>query len=140
MARPAVVLDTNVVVSAFLSRVGLERRVLDLALARHLRFCMSDEIPLEYSEVLARPKFSIEPADLAASMTAIRQSAVRFVPSLRAYAAVHPEDHKFLECAQAARADYLVTGNLRHFPKTWKSTRVVNARQFIAELIPSLEG
>lgn len=140
MARPAVVLDTNVVVSAFISQFGLERRVLDLALGGHLQLCLSVEILSEYSEVLARPKFSIEPADLAVSLSAMRKSAAIFVPTLRVFAASDPEDNKFLECAQAAGADCLVTGNLRHFPKTWKSTRIVNARQIIAELIPGLEG
>lgn len=32
-----------------------------------------------------------------------------------------PSDDKFLECADAARADYLITGDLRHFPRFWKS-------------------
>jgi hypothetical protein len=27
----------------------------------------------------------------------------------------------FLECAQAARAEYLVTDNLKHFPPTWRA-------------------
>jgi predicted nucleic acid-binding protein len=39
-----------------------------------------------------------------------------------------PDDDAFLECAQAAQADYLVTGNLKHFPSSWGSTRVVTAR------------
>ena len=42
-----------------------------------------------------------------------------------------PTDNRFLECADAARADYLVTGNKRHFPKQWRQTLVVNARQLI---------
>ena len=140
MARPAVVLDTNVVVSATLAPAGLERRVFDLALARQLRFCVSSEILNEYAEVLARPKFSIKPVDLAALLAAIRRSAVVFVPRGRVDAAGDPGDNNFLECAQAAGADYLVTGNLRHFPKNWRSTRIVNARQIIGELIPGLEG
>jgi predicted nucleic acid-binding protein len=37
-------------------------------------------------------------------------------------------DNRFLECAGAAEAEFLVTGNKRHFPKRWKKTRVVNAR------------
>ena len=40
-------------------------------------------------------------------------------------------DNGFLECADAAKADYLVTGNLRHFPKEWKTTKVVTARELI---------
>ena len=42
-----------------------------------------------------------------------------------------PDDDIFLECSQAARAHYLVTGNLKHFPPKWASTQIVTARQFL---------
>ena len=41
------------------------------------------------------------------------------------------DDNRFLECAAAAEADYLVTGNKRHFPMQWKKTRIVNARELL---------
>jgi predicted nucleic acid-binding protein len=50
-----------------------------------------------------------------------------------------PDDNKFLECAQAAGADYLVTGNKRHFPKRWGKTKVVNARELLDLISPELE-
>ncbi len=37
----------------------------------------------------------------------------------------------FLECAVSARADFLVTGNLRDFPKTFRGVRIVSPRQFL---------
>jgi predicted nucleic acid-binding protein len=42
-----------------------------------------------------------------------------------------PDDDIFLECAQAAAAHYLITGNPKHFPATWADTQIVTARQFI---------
>jgi hypothetical protein len=39
-----------------------------------------------------------------------------------------------LECAEAARAHLLLTGNKRHFPERWKGAKIVNAREFIEEL------
>jgi predicted nucleic acid-binding protein len=48
---------------------------------------------------------------------------------------VDPADNKFLECALACQADFLITGNIRHFPfKEFHQTRVVNPGDFI-ELI-----
>jgi len=44
----------------------------------------------------------------------------------------------FLECADQARADYLITGNTRHFPKFWKATKIVTAREFIELVGPHL--
>jgi predicted nucleic acid-binding protein len=49
-----------------------------------------------------------------------------------------PDDDKFLECADAAKADYLVTGNQRHFPKFWKKTKVITSREFIRIVAPHL--
>jgi predicted nucleic acid-binding protein len=36
-----------------------------------------------------------------------------------------------LECANAASADFLVTGNVKHFPPDWANVRVVTPRQFL---------
>jgi predicted nucleic acid-binding protein len=49
-----------------------------------------------------------------------------------------PDDNKFLECADAGRADYLVTGNQRHFPRFWKNTKVITSREFIGIVAPHL--
>jgi predicted nucleic acid-binding protein len=46
-----------------------------------------------------------------------------------------PNDNVFLECAQAGQADYLVTGNKRHFPDRWKKTKVISARELIEFLM-----
>ncbi len=42
--------------------------------------------------------------------------------------------NRFLECAEAAQADFLVTGNIRHFPKHYKTTTVVKTREFLNTL------
>jgi len=52
-------------------------------------------------------------------------------PSRPIRAAIDPSDDKFLECADAAPADYLLTGNSRHFPGSWKRTEVISPREFI---------
>ena len=50
------------------------------------------------------------------------------------------DDNIFLECAGEARADYLVTGNKRHFPKFWRSTKVINDRELTEIIAPHLRG
>ena len=49
-----------------------------------------------------------------------------------------PGDNIFLECADAARAGYLITGNRRHLPKFWKKTKVITSREFIDMVVPHL--
>jgi predicted nucleic acid-binding protein len=45
-----------------------------------------------------------------------------------------------LECAAAAGADYLVTGNTRHFPTSFKNTIIVTPKQFMDLFLPHLTG
>ena len=49
-----------------------------------------------------------------------------------------PADNIFVECADAARADYLVAGNERHFPKFWKNTKIIGSREFLKIIAPHL--
>jgi putative PIN family toxin of toxin-antitoxin system len=55
-----VVLDTNVIVSAHLKPDGLERSVLNLALAERIHLYISTDIFAEYAEVLHRSKLKID--------------------------------------------------------------------------------
>jgi predicted nucleic acid-binding protein len=59
-------------------------------------------------------------------------------PSRRLKVTSDPDDNIFLECAAAARADYLITGNLRHFPRFWKQTKAVSSREFLDLVSPHL--
>ena len=43
----------------------------------------------------------------------------------------HEDDNRIYECALAAKADYIVTENTRHFPNPHKYTRIVTARQLL---------
>jgi putative PIN family toxin of toxin-antitoxin system len=126
-----VVLDTNVVVSALLNEDGLEGAVLELALSKRLALYVSGPVLAEYAGVLHRPKFSLGAPRIERVLAGISKAATLVDPRKPVTVSRDDADNRFLECAQEADADFLVTGNLKHFPKQWKSTRVVNARQFI---------
>jgi predicted nucleic acid-binding protein len=59
-------------------------------------------------------------------------------PTRRLRVCNDPDDNKFLECADAAHADYLITGNQKHFPKFWKKTKIITSREFISLASPHL--
>ena len=68
-------------------------------------------------------------------------SRITAIPSFRPAACMSqtdPDDNMFLECADAARADYLVTGNQKHFPRFWKNTKIITTREFISLTAPHL--
>ncbi len=129
-----VVLDTNIVISAVLARDGLESKILRRALDREL--CLYTSLPIleEYRDVLERPKFRLGKVAVRQITQALRTVGI-IVASTRSLAvSPDPGDNMFLECSEAAHANYLITGNLRHFPAVWKGTRIVSSRQFLASI------
>lgn len=132
------VLDTNVVVSAALKPNGLQRTVLMLAMTEPARLYVSEAILSEYRDVLRHPELKIRKGLQHQLLQLVRNRSKLLSPRRRLRVARDPDDDKFLECADAARADYLVTGNQQHFPKFWKSTKVITAREFLSIVAPHL--
>ena len=132
------VLDTNVVVSAAIKPEGLSRTALLLAITRPARLYLSLPILEEYNLVLARPELRIRKGARMQLIDLIRNAGHVLKTGRRLTIAHDPEDDKFLECAESGRADYLVTGNLRHFPRFWKKTKVITPREFIGLAAPHL--
>ena len=98
-------IDTNIVVSAALKPDGLQRTVFLLAITKPARLYISEAVLAEYREVLARPELKIRKGLRQQLLDLIKNHAqlVRVVRPLRV--AKDPGDDKFLECADAARAD-----------------------------------
>lgn len=132
------VVDTNVVVSAALKPDGLQRTVLLLAITKPARLYVSPAILMEYRDVLSRPELQIRKGLRHQLLQLIKKRAHTVTSALRLQVASDPGDNIFLECADAARADYLVTGNTRHFPRFWKKTKVITSREFLSIVTPHL--
>jgi putative PIN family toxin of toxin-antitoxin system len=132
------VIDTNVLVSAALKPQGLERKTLLIALTKPAHLYVSRPIQLEYSGVLARPQLQIRKGLRLQLLQYIRNQSHLIVPAISIQACVDVKDDKFLECADAARTDYLITGNLKHFPASWKKTRMITSREFLSLAAPHL--
>jgi len=135
-----VVLDTNILVSALLQPQGVPARTFLITLAgTTAQLCVSGDIYAEYEEVIQRPKFNRREALIEAALRAIRQNGFWVKPSEKVHACSDPDDDIFLECAQAARARYIVTGNLKDFPAEWADAQIVSARQFL-DAVAEIEG
>lgn len=134
------VIDTNVLVSAAIKPAGLQRTVFLLAITRPARLYVSQPILEEYQDVLSRPEFRIRKDLRQQLLQLIKNQSYIVVPARHLKIASDPDDNMFLECADAARADYLVTGNQRHFPGFWKNTKIITPREFITLAAPHLIG
>jgi len=132
------VIDTNVLISAALKPEGLQRAVLLLAITRPARLYVSRPILAEYRSVLGRPELRIRKGLRQQLLQLIKNHSYTVAPTRHLEVTSDPDDNIFLECADAAGADYLVTGNPRHFPRFWKKTKVVTSREFISLAAPHL--
>jgi putative PIN family toxin of toxin-antitoxin system len=130
-----VVLDTNIIVSALLQPLGPPAQVFLLAIGGSTQLCISGNVFAEYEEVLRRPRLRREEKVIVATLGAIREKSLWVRPAEAVRACADPDDNIFLECAQAARAEYLVTGNIKDFPAFWRDTQIVTARRFL-EVMP----
>ena len=130
-----VVLDTNVIISA-LNFPGNERLVLELALRGRFELYLSRFVLEEVSGVLTR-KFGWDQERAMRAIGALQNAATIVEPPRLAEVIEggHP-DNRILECAAAANADYLVTGDRRHLLPIGehRGARMVNAPRFLSML------
>ena len=130
-----VVLDTNVLVSGLISPSGPPGEILRLLETGLIVPCLSESILGEYRNVLARREFQFPVLKIASLLQRFEAVGELVVAALVPGDFPDPKDAPFLEVALAAHADFLVTGNLRHFPvRLRQGVAVVSPREFIEAL------
>jgi putative PIN family toxin of toxin-antitoxin system len=106
-----VIIDTNVVVSAALRDRDPETVILFVAEQPDFQWIVSDPILEEYNEVLARARFAF-PEDLLLRWHEIFETlTTKIEVDIEVDFPRDRKDAKFLECALASEADYLITGD-----------------------------
>lgn len=118
---------------------GFVRYVLQRILESH-DIVASADIISEYERVARYPKFSPHTAAYMLKSIAAIEACARLVdPFPSKITCPDPEDIAYIEAAVAGAADFLITGNLKHFPDSpYGTARVVTVREFadLAGLIP----
>ena len=128
-----VVLDTNILISACWTPGGLEAQLISMVSQGELVAFVSTAVLAEYREVLFRPKFTALRVSADDLLRMLSTQALVITTAGTLSIASDEDDNRFLECAVAAGAQYLITGNLRHYPPQYGVTKIVNARQFFTE-------
>lgn len=133
MTHTKAVLDTNVVVSALLFRGELSRLHV-LWRKKAFTIAASREIIEEYIGVLAYPKFKLTEKEIEAL---VQEELLPYIEPVTVNEAtkgisVDPDDDKFLACAEAAKAHFIVSGDAHLLDlKTYKGCPIVTAEKFL---------
>ena len=126
-----VVIDTGIIVSAAFRDRTPEEVILFIVGEEDFEWIVSPAILEEYTEVLAREKFALPPEILQKWRETFDQCATTIGVDLKIDFPRDQKDAKFLECALAAEADYLITGD-KDFEEAQKlvTTTILSVSQF----------
>lgn len=130
MTRPILaVIDTNVIVSALISKspVSPTVRVIEKIFEGIVIPVINDDIIREYYEVLIRPKFKFDIRVVFQFIQSLKDLSIDGTRTEYDKALPDEDDRVFYEIS-LNKDSYLVTGNIKHFPK---SIKVVTPKQFL---------
>ena len=130
-----VVVDSNVIISGFLFG-GHPAHLLECALAGRIRGFTSLPILDEVREVLQRPKFGLSPEQALTFVEELHKLCDIVTPKRRVRAVVaDPDDNAVLECALAANAALVVSGDSHLLDlKQWRHIRILSPNDAVNEI------
>jgi uncharacterized protein len=129
-----VVLDTNILVSAFVFPGGVPEAVFRMAVEEKIDVISSRLLLAEFGRVLSE-KFEWEPPRVAEAVAQVAETAVMVHPQERVrVVAEDPADDRVLEAAAAGGADVIVSGDLDLLRlRSWREIKIVKAAVFLSE-------
>jgi len=111
-----VVVDTNILVSAFWTPSGNAADIISLILTDKIVPCFDQHILDEYRIVLSRPRFAFPAEQVNELLYEITGRGISVIILPSAIKLPDESDRKFYDTAKYCDA-YLITGNIRHYPK-----------------------
>lgn len=129
-----VVLDVNVLISAAITPKGEARRILHQAETEYT-LLLSDFIFRQVERVLGYPHIQahyshVTQTDIADYLAYLQETGIRIIEQTSVTVSPDPEDNRILATVVDGQADYLVTGNLSHFPAAYGSIKILSLATF----------
>ncbi len=134
------VIDTNVLVSAMLKWNSIPGNVMELTFDGPIVPILNEQIVKEYREVLVRPKFHFTEEIVRDVLEDIQGKGIYVDAEHLDIELPDPKDRVFYEVVMEKRKTedaYLVTGNIRHFPK---KAFIVTPREMIDIILSGSEN
>jgi uncharacterized protein len=133
-----VVLDPNVLISASIAPRGIPKALLDAWTKRRFELIVSPELLAELEDVLSRERLRrwLTQEEVTAFVAKLRLGAtlVDDPPTGRTPITADPDDDYLVALAQAARADYLVSGDRHLIELPDPDPPVLTPRQLLERL------
>lgn len=129
-----IIVDTNVIVSSLIQRSYPYKIIHELFIDDKFLLCVSEDLMLEYYEVISRPKFArfsdffVRAESLLAE---IESKAIKFEPNIKLDLISDKDDNMILELADECQADFIITGNTKDFTfPHYKNTKIVSPMEY----------
>lgn len=138
------VIDTNVLISGFISRESYPAKLVDGWVEKRFEPVVSEEIIREYREVFARDRFSAlgsveERLKLLGTLLSFEHVVLVNPQERICMVKDDPRDDIFLECAAAGECEFIISGDQHLLKlKQYKNIKVITAKEFI-ELLKASE-
>ena len=127
-----VVLDANIFVSAFFFG-GRPRIVLERVIHNTDELFISTEILNEIENVIRRPKFHAGNNEIEYYIKSIEEIANKILPTKSIKNGSRDKaDNKYLECAIAGKADYIISGDIHLLEmKEYAGIKILSAKEYL---------
>jgi len=131
------VIDTNHIISSILSARGASAKLINWMTQdeEYFRVLMSEPIWQEYRTVADWLIPISKNQEKERILNILLQQAEWIEPDIKIQICPDFSDNRFLECAVAVKADFLVTKNVRHFPdREYLGVKIIKIKRFLEEL------
>lgn len=142
-----VVLDANVIVSALINANPLSppKRVLDCWRDEVFLLLVSEDILTEISRVLRYPRIrkrhQLTDSQIDDFMILLADEAILSIPQERLHISPDQADNRYLECAVAGGAQFIVTGDHKHLLPIgeYRGIKIIPPSMFLLLIDPRAE-
>jgi len=126
------VIDTNIFLSGLLNESGAPAKLIKYLRRDAFVIILSGDVLDEYTSVIFEFNNDVLIEDAVELFLMIMQKSNFVIPTEKHDVCRDKDDNKFIECAVAASADFIVTKNIRHFPKKeYRGIHIIKIRDFL---------
>ncbi len=127
-----VVIDTNVIISGLIKPDSIPAQIWNLVVNEKIILLYDIRILNEYENVISRKKFKFPKEIIDPVIDFIKHEGIYIAANPINDSFLDESDKKFLEVTISGEAEYLITGNIKHYPE---KEYILTPRDFLSKNI-----